>query len=229
VEVGGWLPRGEHHQHRLRAQPSRRERQRLRRGAVQPLRVVDHAHERPLGGHLRQQAEHGQADQEPIRRGPRFQAKRYAERGPLRPRQPAQTIEHRPAQLVQRGEGQLHLRLDPDRPGHLQVRCLPDRVVQQGRLPGARFAPDDQYRAVSVTRLVEQPAQDLAFVPSPEQPAGSARQSFGTCQARSSIHRGNRPSLNVARKLGFAFRKPILFAGEPRDLYRIRLNPPAAG
>jgi hypothetical protein len=41
------------------------------------------------------------------------------------------------------------------------------------------------------------------------------------------IHRGNRPSLNVARKLGFAFSKPILFAGEPRDLYRIGLNGPA--
>ncbi|MFZ0191284.1 MAG: GNAT family N-acetyltransferase [Streptosporangiaceae bacterium] len=41
------------------------------------------------------------------------------------------------------------------------------------------------------------------------------------------IDRGNRPSLNVARKLGFAFSKPILFAGEPRDLYRVRLNGPA--
>jgi RimJ/RimL family protein N-acetyltransferase len=41
------------------------------------------------------------------------------------------------------------------------------------------------------------------------------------------IHRDNCPSVNVARKLGFAFVRPILFAGEPRDLFRIRLNAPA--
>jgi RimJ/RimL family protein N-acetyltransferase len=41
------------------------------------------------------------------------------------------------------------------------------------------------------------------------------------------IHRDNRPSVNVARKLGFAFMRPVLFAGEPRDLFRIRLNAPA--
>ena len=132
--------------------------------------------------------------------------------GPLRRRQPVQTIQHRPAQLVQRGEGQLHLRLDPDRPGHLQVRCFLDRVVQQGCLPGACFAPDDQNRAVSVTRLVEQPVQNFAFVPSPEQPVGSARRSFGTCQAR--------PSCTA-----LACRD----CNAKGDLYRIRLNAPAAG
>ena len=172
MEVGSWLPRREHHQHRLRVQTSRRERQRLRRGPVQPLRVVDHTQKRPLGGHLRQQAQHGQADQEPIRRRARFQAERGAQGGPLRLRQPVQTIQHRPAQLMQRGEGQFHLRLDPDRPGHPQVRRLLDHVIQQGGLPHACFAPHDQHRAAPGTHLLEQPVQDPALDPSPEQPAG---------------------------------------------------------
>jgi hypothetical protein len=44
-------------------------------------------------------------------------------------------------------------------------------------------APDDQHRAAPVTHLLEQPGQDPALAPSPEQPAGLARWSFGTGQA----------------------------------------------
>jgi hypothetical protein len=119
----------------------------------------------------------------PIRRRARFQAERGAQGGPLRRRQPVQTIQHWPAQLVQRGEGQFHLRLDPDRPGHPQVRRLLDCVIQQGGLPHACLAPHDQHRAAPVAHLLEQPAQERALAPSPEQPAGPARRSFGTCQA----------------------------------------------
>ena len=61
------LARGEQHHHRLRQQPARHEHHRLRRGAVQPLRVVDHAQQRPLLRGLREQAQHRQADEEPVR------------------------------------------------------------------------------------------------------------------------------------------------------------------
>ena len=54
---------------RLRQQPPGDERQRLRRGLIEPLRVVDHADQRPLLGHLGQQAQHRQADEEAIRGG----------------------------------------------------------------------------------------------------------------------------------------------------------------
>ena len=73
---------------------------------------------------------------------------------------------------MQCGEGQFHLRLDPDRPGHPQVRRLLDHVIQQGGLPHACFAPHDQHRAAPGTHLLEQPVQDPALDPSPEQPAG---------------------------------------------------------
>ena len=68
AEVRVQLPRRDHHQHRPRSEPARHERHRLRRGLVQPLRVIDHADQRPVGGRLGQQVQHRQADQETVRR-----------------------------------------------------------------------------------------------------------------------------------------------------------------
>jgi hypothetical protein len=44
------------------------ERERLRRGTVDPLRIVDDAQERPLRRDLGQQAQHGQPHQKSVRR-----------------------------------------------------------------------------------------------------------------------------------------------------------------
>ena len=57
---------------------------------VQPLLVIDQADQRPLPGHLRQQAQHRQPDQEPVRRRPGAQAERGPQRIPLRHRQALQ-------------------------------------------------------------------------------------------------------------------------------------------
>jgi hypothetical protein len=70
----------EHQAHRVGRQPPRREPERLRRGAVQPLLVIHDAHQRAFPRRLRQQAQHGQADQKPVRR----RAGAEAERGPQR-------------------------------------------------------------------------------------------------------------------------------------------------
>jgi len=45
----------------------RHERQRLRRGTIQPLRIIDQANQRAVLGHLGQQAQDGQADQKGVR------------------------------------------------------------------------------------------------------------------------------------------------------------------
>ena len=63
------------HAPRTRTRPARPaaardERERERRGLIQPLRVVDDAQQRALLGHLGDEAEHGEADQEAIRRRP---------------------------------------------------------------------------------------------------------------------------------------------------------------
>ena len=69
----------EQHDHRLRQQPARHERQRLRRRPVQPLRVIDHAHQRALLRRLGQQAKHRQADEEPVRHGARHSARTWSQ------------------------------------------------------------------------------------------------------------------------------------------------------
>ena len=56
----------EHERDRLRLQAPRYEGEDLPGGAIEPLRVVDQAQQRPVFGRLGQQAEHGEADQEAV-------------------------------------------------------------------------------------------------------------------------------------------------------------------
>jgi hypothetical protein len=94
---------------RLRHQAPRHEGEHLRGGAIKPLGVVDQADQWALPGRLRQQAQDGQGDQEPVRRRPGMQTERDPQRLPLRQRQSLVVNQQRRAQLVQSGEGQLHL------------------------------------------------------------------------------------------------------------------------
>ena len=133
------LPCREHEPDRLGQQPASDERERQRRGPIQPLRVVDDAQQRTLLGHFGHQAEHGEADQEAIRRRPRGQAEDDPERVALRTRQPLEPIEQRRAQLMQAREGQLHLGLDAHRPRDGQVRRRLDQVLAAA--PSSRSRP----------------------------------------------------------------------------------------
>ena len=83
-----------------RRRATKRERQ--RRGLVQPLRVVDDAQQGTFLRRLGQQAEHGEADQEPIRRRPRGQAEDRPQRVTLRAGQP---VEHDRAAVRTTGAG----------------------------------------------------------------------------------------------------------------------------
>ncbi len=74
----------EHQPNRLRQQAPRHERERLDGHPVKPLRVVDDADERLVLGHVGQQAEDGQADQEAIRRRTCAHAERDVQRVTLR-------------------------------------------------------------------------------------------------------------------------------------------------
>ena len=81
---------GEHEPHGLGQQTTGDERESQRRGLIQPLRVIDDTQHRPLLGHLRQQAEHGQGDEEPVRGGAGAQAEHDLQRLALRAGQRAQ-------------------------------------------------------------------------------------------------------------------------------------------
>ena len=119
----------EHQPDRICPQPPGDEPQGLRRGLVEPLLVVDQADQRMFAGRPGHQAEHGQAYEEPVRRRPRGQAERGPQRVALWRRQLLRPIQQRRAQLMQPGEGQLHLRLHAHRAHHLAPR-LPARPAR---------------------------------------------------------------------------------------------------
>ena len=83
----GHLARGEHDRDPLDREAASREPEGLRRRAIEPLGVVDHAQKRPLPGGLRQQAEDRERDEERVRRGPRPEPEGDVERVALRTRQ----------------------------------------------------------------------------------------------------------------------------------------------
>ena len=109
AQVGAGLSGGDQEQDRLGQQPARGEGQCPLRCPVQPVAVIDQAHQRTVLGRLGQQAQHRQANDEVIGRWPGLQAQRDRQRIPLRLRQERKAIQERGAELVQSGEGQLHL------------------------------------------------------------------------------------------------------------------------
>jgi hypothetical protein len=149
------------------------ESQGLRGRAIEPLLVVNQADQRLLRRHVGQQAQDGQADQEPVRCRPGADAERRPQRITLRSRQLIEVIEHRRAQLLQSGERQLHLRLDAGRARHPAAGRLAGGVVQQGRLADARLAGHHQRPALARPDIVQQLVQHAAFAAPACQP-GSA-------------------------------------------------------
>jgi len=165
--AGGAVADREHAHHPLGLQPPGGEPQRVSRRPVQPLGLVDQAQHRPPIGRLRQQAEHRHRDQEavlaPMLRGAgleppgppawRTQPEGAAEGGCLRLRDAPGQVQHGPQQLVQGGEGQLGLGLDPGGPQH-------------GHPLGAP--------AVEHCRDASRPSEEEAMEPSPEEPVSPA-------------------------------------------------------
>ena len=140
-QVVAGLPHGEHQTHRFRLQAACDEREDLRRGAIEPLFIVDQADQRLLLGHLGEQAQDGQGNEKAIRRRSGTGAESRPQRIALRGRETLEAIQHRRQQLVQPGECKLHLRLDTGGARHAAARRLLDHVIQQRRLADARFAP----------------------------------------------------------------------------------------
>ncbi len=155
----------EHQADRVGGHPPGREPQGLRGSAIQPLMVIDHADQRLRPGHLREQAQHGQPDQEPVRRRPAADPEHGPQRIALRTGQLPGVIQHRPAQLMQPGEGQLHLRLHAHRARHPAsfLGGLPGQVVEQDGLAHARVTADHQAPALAGPDRIDEPVELAAF------------------------------------------------------------------
>jgi hypothetical protein len=153
----------------------RHESERQLGGLVQPLLVVDQADQRLVPGHLGEQAEHGQPDQEPVRRRARGQAERGSQCVALRHRNPVEVVQHRGAQLMQSGEGQLHLRVHTGRPRYPASARPFGQIIEQHRLAHARIAAYHQHPALPRPDRVDQPVEHVAFAVPVGQPRRSHR------------------------------------------------------
>jgi hypothetical protein len=165
----------EHDPDRLRLQATGDEGQRQRRRLIEPLSIVDDAEQRTVIAHLRHQAQDTQPGEEPIRGGARASPEHDLEGLTLRRRKPREPIEHRPAQLMQTGEGQLHLGLHTDRLRDGLLRCRIDQVLQQRRLPDPGLAPQDQRPTLASPDVRDQAVQQAALVGAPEQAVPGVR------------------------------------------------------
>jgi hypothetical protein len=101
------LARRREHGDRVGLQAAGGEEERVGRGPVEPVRVVDHAGQRLLVPDGGQQREHGDGDDEAIGHAVCREAEGRVERFPLDLGQAVRAVEHRPQELVQAGERQL--------------------------------------------------------------------------------------------------------------------------
>ena len=121
-------------------------------------------------GHIGQQAQDRQADEEAIRRAPALQAECRAEGVALRRGKPLEPVQHRRAELMQPGVRELHLGLDARRQRDTTARRAFEQVLQQRGLPDPGLAAQDQHRACARAQLLQQPIQHPALAAPTPQP-----------------------------------------------------------
>jgi hypothetical protein len=159
----------EHQTDRLRAETPSDERQRLRRGPIEPLLVVDKAEERLLIGDLSQQAQAGERHHEAIRRRAATHAERRPQRVTLRNRQTVDALQPRRTELMQTSKRELHLGFHAHRAQDSTTRRLIERVVQQRRLAHTRLPAQHQRLALAPANGLDQGVEGLALATPPDQ------------------------------------------------------------
>ena len=172
--IAGPRPRGAHDRDPLGEQAAGDEPQDLRRGVVEPLRVVDDTGQRLLLGDLGEQRQRGQPDQEPVGRSVGAAAEHRRERVALRSGQPAEVVQHGRAELVEAGIGQFHLRLDAGGSRDVPAGDPVGQVAQQRALAHARLAPQDGDPAPADERVGQEPVELLALASAAEELRGRA-------------------------------------------------------
>jgi hypothetical protein len=155
-------------QHRLLVEPAQRELDHRRRRSIEPVEVVDRAHDLRFAGERPQKREESSADDAPLGRPcGRGAQERGIEAHPLRLGQSREElVRHVGEQIRERREGEPGFRLG--RPGDQHSRALRtsvlDRRQPQGRLADSRLADDrDRTRSLGTQEGLDGP--QLRFAP----------------------------------------------------------------
>ncbi len=120
-QIGNRLGRGQDQRDPLRVHATSHETQGVHRLRIEPLDVVDHAQHRSLLADVGEQAEYGECDQEPAGALRGLEPEGASEGRRLQFGDRREMLEHGPEQLVESGEGESGLGLDPDRTEHAHV------------------------------------------------------------------------------------------------------------
>ena len=138
------VARDEEEYDRLRGKAPGHEAQDLRGSLVEPVGIVEQAHQRLPLRDVGEQAEDGKSDKKSVGRPSRAQAERRRKRIALRLREAFEPVQEWRADLVEARERQLHFRLDAGRARDPAPGGPAEHVVQQGRLPDARGPTKDK-------------------------------------------------------------------------------------
>ena len=169
------LARSDQHGDRVGLQPPGDEHERLGRRAVEPVGVVDHAQQRLVVGHGREQAQHGDRDEEAVLDALGGQPEGAAQGRGLDVGELVGEVEDRPQQLVQAGERQLGLGLDAGAGEHAHPVRARQRALQQRGLADPRVAAQHEHAAARVPGRVEQAVDRRALALSAQEHAPTLR------------------------------------------------------
>ncbi len=137
---------GSHRQERrdaIRVKPPDGERERVGRAAIEPVRVVDEQQQRALLCSESEQRQRSDADREP--RGLALDdPEGGTEPRRLRRREEVEPVEEGTAELVERRERDLRLRLDAAGANDVEVGRFRGCVLEQGGLADPRLADEDE-------------------------------------------------------------------------------------
>ena len=155
AEAGG----GEHQPDRLVRHAPGDEAEHVGGSAVQPVRVVDQAQQRPLGRGLYEQPERRQRDEELGGRRAAAHPEGRGERVTARFRQTVEAVEQRAAELMQARERQIHLLLHADGAHDTAVGLPPGKTFQQRGLAGAAVTAQHERASVAAADVGDQAIQ----------------------------------------------------------------------
>jgi hypothetical protein len=170
VPLAARLARGEDEPDRHCTETARDERQRLCRGRVEPLRVVDDADQGSVFRDVGEQTQDREADAKPIRRIAVAHTERGAQRIALRVGKALDTIHERRAQLLQTRVGELHLGLDSGRSGDGAPRRVLRQILQQRTLANPGLPTQHQRPAQTPAHARYQLIQRRALAAPANQP-----------------------------------------------------------
>jgi hypothetical protein len=156
-------------QDRLRQEAPADESQDLARRFIEPLGIVDEAHERTFRGRLAEQAEHGGPGEEQIRSVSGLGSEGDAQCVLLRRRERIEMAEDRLAELVHCRERHRQLGLDADNLGDATAGRLASAVLHQSRLADPRLTAYHEHRALALPNAVKHSVEVCALACPPSE------------------------------------------------------------